>query len=121
MRPAPLLMLSALAACAGPDAHRIPARQTALSPDTAPAPRATVAEVLAHEDPLAADTGVGPVDGGAAPHHHAHDAEGVDPVCGMKVDPKTARGGSVTVGGTTHHFCSASCREHFLKQQGGTP
>jgi P-type Cu+ transporter len=37
----------------------------------------------------------------------------VDPVCGMKVDPKSARGGSFTHRGQTYHFCNPRCRERF--------
>jgi P-type Cu+ transporter len=37
----------------------------------------------------------------------------VDPVCGMEVDPANAAA-TATVDGTTHHFCSTGCRDHFL-------
>ncbi len=48
-------------------------------------------------------------------HEHSHDAkEGVlDPVCGMTVDPATAKGGRHDHNGTTYHFCSVSCRTRF--------
>ncbi len=36
-----------------------------------------------------------------------------DPVCGMKVDPATARGGSHEHGAKTHWFCNPRCRERF--------
>src|SRR5207249_449394 len=36
-----------------------------------------------------------------------------DPVCGMSVEPTTARGGSATHGGKTYYFCAPSCREKF--------
>ena len=36
-----------------------------------------------------------------------------DPVCGMKVDPATARGGSHEHGGRTSWFCNPRCRERF--------
>ncbi len=36
-----------------------------------------------------------------------------DPVCGMTVDPATARGGSHVYKGTTYYFCSAGCRQKF--------
>jgi len=39
----------------------------------------------------------------------------VDPVCGMTVDPATARGGSFAYGGRTYYFCSSGCREKFIK------
>jgi len=35
-----------------------------------------------------------------------------DPVCGMDIDPTTAAGHSEH-GGTTYHFCSASCKQRF--------
>src|SRR5437899_4263343 len=37
----------------------------------------------------------------------------IDPVCGMSVEPTTARGGSATHGGKTYYFCAPSCREKF--------
>ncbi len=40
----------------------------------------------------------------------------VDPVCGMAVDPASAA--TVSVNGTTHHFCSTGCRDRFLTEQG---
>jgi Cu+-exporting ATPase len=36
-----------------------------------------------------------------------------DPVCGMKVDPQAARGGSHEHAGKTYHFCNPRCRERF--------
>ncbi len=36
-----------------------------------------------------------------------------DPVCGMKVDPATARGGSHEHAGKDHWFCNPRCRERF--------
>ena len=42
-------------------------------------------------------------------------APAIDPVCGMKVDPSAARGGSHEYGGTTYYFCSPGCREKFAK------
>src|SRR5271166_6762019 len=36
-----------------------------------------------------------------------------DPVCGMTVDPQTAKY-RAEAGGTTHFFCSSKCREKFL-------
>jgi Cu+-exporting ATPase len=53
--------------------------------------------------------------------HHAHAAGGggnaaatqmTDPVCGMKVDPKSAAG-SHEHGGTTYYFCSKHCLAQF--------
>ena len=37
----------------------------------------------------------------------------VDPVCGMTVDPATAKGGSAEHDGTTYHFCSTGCHGKF--------
>jgi Cu+-exporting ATPase len=39
-----------------------------------------------------------------------------DPVCGMQVDPATARGGSHVHEGTTYHFCNPRCREKFVAE-----
>jgi P-type Cu+ transporter len=36
-----------------------------------------------------------------------------DPVCGMKVNPQAARGGSFEHEGHTYHFCNPKCRERF--------
>ena len=36
-----------------------------------------------------------------------------DPVCGMAVDPATARGGSAVHEGQAYHFCSSGCRAKF--------
>jgi P-type Cu+ transporter len=36
-----------------------------------------------------------------------------DPVCGMTVDPATARGGSFEHSGTIYYFCSPGCRTKF--------
>jgi YHS domain-containing protein len=38
-------------------------------------------------------------------------ARATDPVCGMAVDPATAR--SAEHAGTTYHFCSPGCRKAF--------
>src|SRR5262245_3210820 len=58
--------------------------------------------------------------GGAHPHgQHAHRHDGreagavTDPVCGMRVDPHTARH-TDTYAGRPYHFCSARCREKFV-------
>jgi Cu+-exporting ATPase len=57
-----------------------------------------------------------------AHQHHHHDpahppaAEPsivVDPVCGMKVNPSAARGGSFEHAGQTYYFCNPKCRERF--------
>ncbi len=36
-----------------------------------------------------------------------------DPVCGMSVNPATAKGGSAVHDGRTYHFCSPRCRDRF--------
>jgi Cu+-exporting ATPase len=36
-----------------------------------------------------------------------------DPVCGMTVNPDTAKGGAFVHAGTTYYFCSAGCRQKF--------
>jgi Cu+-exporting ATPase len=41
-----------------------------------------------------------------------------DPVCGMKVDPATAKGGSHGHGGKTYWFCNPRCRERFAADPG---
>ncbi len=41
----------------------------------------------------------------------------VDPVCGMTVDPATAKH-RTELGGMTYYFCSAGCREKFEKDPG---
>jgi len=39
-----------------------------------------------------------------------------DPVCGMTVDPATARGGSHEHAGHTYYFCNPRCRERFAAE-----
>jgi Cu+-exporting ATPase len=41
-----------------------------------------------------------------------------DPVCGMKVDPAGARGGSHEHAGRTYWFCNPRCRERFAADPG---
>ena len=43
----------------------------------------------------------------------------LDPVCGMTVDPATARGGSFEHAGTTYYFCSNGCRTSFANDPAG--
>ena len=43
----------------------------------------------------------------------------LDPVCGMTVDPATARGGSFEHDGTTYYFCSNGCRTSFASDPAG--
>ena len=42
--------------------------------------------------------------------------EGIDPVCGMTVDPENPNGGSEQHAGQTYHFCSDACREKFHRE-----
>ena len=48
-------------------------------------------------------------------HHHDAPAEGgvIDPVCGMTVDPATAKH-HADYGGQTYYFCNPSCRTKFV-------
>ena len=58
-------------------------------------------------------------------HHHAHHrhesppagaeppGQVTDPVCGMRIQPETARGGSVQHAGEAIYFCSVGCRKKF--------
>jgi Cu+-exporting ATPase len=48
-------------------------------------------------------------------HHHHHHA--VDPVCGMKVDPHTAKH-RASHEGRPYYFCSARCKEKFEASPG---
>jgi Cu+-exporting ATPase len=40
----------------------------------------------------------------------------IDPVCGMKVNPAAARGGSFEHAGKTYYFCNPRCRERFAAE-----
>jgi P-type Cu+ transporter len=64
-----------------------------------------------HQHSSGADSPHGPVRG--APSSTATGQLVTDPVCGMQIDPKTARGGFVTHNAETIHFCSSGCREKF--------
>lgn len=87
----------------------------ARNPDAPPAPRAAAAQVLVPDSPLLDDALAE-----APTATHAHDAT-IDPVCGMKVKPERAGGGSVTRDGHTYFFCSSACRNTFLARDGGAP
>jgi len=101
-----------LVSCATPGT---PGADAARNADAAPAPRSQAAQVLVPNSPLLDDAVA------SAPEEaHVHQDD-VDPVCGMKVNPETARGGSVTRDGHTYHFCSSTCRNTFLSRDGGTP
>jgi YHS domain-containing protein len=121
-----------LSACAGPAAHQAVVRGSALDPNQEEAKRAQVAEVLSSPDPLGTPAEEAP-EQKPKPHEHHHegaisspdstsevaDAKVTDPMCKMKIDPKTAGGGSLTFEGETHYFCSSSCRRNFLTQHPG--
>ena len=51
--------------------------------------------------------------GGDAASGAGVDAKVVDPVCGMSIDPATAKGGALEHAGRTWHFCSEGCRAKF--------
>ena len=38
-----------------------------------------------------------------------------DPVCGMQVDPKSAKGGEAQHQGKTYYFCAPGCKAKFEK------
>lgn len=40
----------------------------------------------------------------------------IDPVCGMVVEPTTAKGGSAQYQGATYYFCNPKCRERFRSE-----
>jgi len=65
---------------------------------------------MAHHDHQHSPAGVGAANAGST--SHAGRVE--DPVCGMWIQPETARGGSVVHAGQTIHFCGARCREKFV-------
>jgi Cu+-exporting ATPase len=52
-------------------------------------------------------------------HHHHHgpapqdDGRVTDPVCGMRVDPKIAKGGHFAYKGQDYFFCSQRCHDRF--------
>lgn len=143
------LLTFLLMSCA-PAAHLVAGSSAAASPESQSTPRPLVASTLASADPLSAKTCelptapdvtcpvVEPEPERPPVHHHepeaapapvvapptrarAAPAKVIDPVCGMSIDPATAKGGSVTVGGKTSHFCSSACRRTFLSRDGGTP
>ena len=47
------------------------------------------------------------------------DGLALDPVCGMTVDPASARGGSYEHRGVTYYFCSPGCRQKFAADADG--
>lgn len=113
-----LIFLLILPACAGPTAHQKPAPGSAQAPSQQESARPPAGSILGPADPLA--------EPGAPPgeHHHHQPAESVDvkvidPTCKMSIDPKTAAGGTLTVEGKQHWFCSTSCRRAFEAKNPG--
>jgi Cu+-exporting ATPase len=49
---------------------------------------------------------------------HGHSRTALDPVCGMRVDPATARGGALVREGVEYAFCSPDCRAEFEASPG---
>lgn len=127
-----LFLFLLLTACAGPRAHQAVARGSALDPNQEEAKRPPVASVLTSANPLG-DPAEEAEPQKPQPHEHHHessvsapegdaqvaDAKVTDPMCKMKIDPKTAGGGSLTFEGEKHYFCSSSCRRNFLTQHPG--
>lgn len=77
--------------------------------------QAAIAEVKEYLAPCMAASGA-TMDHAAMGHQRPAPAplkEAIDPVCGMKVDPKTAP--QATFEGKTYYFCSASDRDQFVK------
>ncbi|MCM2282276.1 MAG: heavy metal translocating P-type ATPase [Bdellovibrionaceae bacterium] len=52
---------------------------------------------------------------GQAKHVHSlsADVKVTDPVCGMRIDPQTAKGGSSVYSGQTYYFCNPKCKTKF--------
>ncbi|XXF79068.1 heavy metal translocating P-type ATPase [Myxococcaceae bacterium GXIMD 01537] len=53
-----------------------------------------------------------------APPPHPEPGKVIDPVCGMTVDPATAKGGSHVHEGHTYFFCNPKCRAKFAAEPG---
>lgn len=54
------------------------------------------------------------------PTPNATDTLVTDPICGMLIDPAAAAGSS-QLDGTTHYFCSTSCKSEFDSGHGTIP
>lgn len=104
------------AACATPAS---PSADSARNAAAERAPRVAAAQVLVPDSPLL-DDAVASAPLPEAPHVHEAGVT-IDPVCGMKVKPESAGGGSVTQHGHTYFFCSNTCRATFLARDGGAP
>lgn len=46
-------------------------------------------------------------------HNHRHEGLVKDPVCGMMIDPKTAKGGKSSFEGHDFYFCNPKCKTKF--------
>jgi len=51
--------------------------------------------------------------GRTPPPPTSEEADAIDPVCGMKVDPRAPKGGSLEHEGRSYFFCNPKCRERF--------
>src|SRR5580704_15562749 len=56
-------------------------------------------------------------DARAGDHPHGPEAQAIDPVCGMRVDPQTAKHRAEHAG-RTYYFCAAGCRAKFIADPG---
>ena len=72
--------------------------------------------LAANQNPGMPTTNGGMVKLGGIKPPSATDERAVDPVCGMTVDPATAKGGSQEYKGTTYYFCNPKCREKFAAE-----
>ncbi len=54
-----------------------------------------------------------PHSGRTPPPPKSEEADAIDPVCGMKVDPRAPKGGSLEHEGRSYFFCNPKCRERF--------
>jgi len=93
-----------------------------LRPDVAAVPKddsQTPRETSAPQSPPAQTPRTEPAPATLGRSHggtHKHAAFPVDPVCGMPVDPATARH-TVVEGDRTIYFCCASCKATYLRRQ----
>ncbi|MCA3011062.1 MAG: YHS domain-containing protein [Myxococcaceae bacterium] len=114
------LPTSPFVACPKPEAA--PGRVSAA--EASPTPAAAPERAGPRDAPPTPSTSREPVPARLPPAPRAQGPAKVkDPVCGMSIDPAKAAGGSVTRGGVTTFFCSATCKRAFLARlaDGGTP
>lgn len=53
---------------------------------------------------------------GSHSHDHSKMHTETDPVCGMRVDMRTPKGGQCNYQGKTYFFCNPKCRDKFLRE-----